>query len=431
MHDDISIGSAINKLLQSIDTNSKEVVSAYDVRMTPESLEKHFLVKFNVPKLEHCAANLHIKIKSEEGKKLFRKSSLVKEILSKIESLFPQYCAECKTDYAYELGDSYTDTCFQCKKPAHNCEAFQKLRSEPEKKMPAGFVWLCNTCFDQATQPGLPDKNNEQSHVEPNITLENQMLNKSDSNTNIENDMSSIDIHQNKTEDSSKQKLREDRSGRPVCKYYMRRECRHGKRGDGCDFEHPNMCFKFIQRGERPGGCTKGKNCKYLHPPLCRGSKENRMVCTRLKCKFYHLKGVKIASQQKSSIMSANPQERKMPKNSEAKQRKGKSSINRKLPSRNQGNQEEQVPRNIEGSGQAYSAILRRPPSRNEEVEDQFPIAANNRRIQTRVVNEDDFLDLREKVATMSEQMQWLMQEMRMQNTGPPQMRGWHPTPRC
>ena len=88
--DEVSVGTALGKLLISLDKSSKEVISEYDIRMTPQAREKHFTQKFNVPKLEHCATSLHIKIKNEEGKKLFRKGALVKKILSKVESLFPQ-----------------------------------------------------------------------------------------------------------------------------------------------------------------------------------------------------------------------------------------------------------------------------------------------------------------------------------------------------
>ena len=144
--DEVSVGTALGKLLVSLDKSSKGVISEYDIRMTPQAREKHFQ-KFTVPKLEQCATSLHIKIKSEEGKKLFRKGALVKKILTKVESFFPQYCTECKTDYAYELGDDPTHSCFKCGKHAHNCDAYQTMSSELCKKLPAGFIWLCGTCF--------------------------------------------------------------------------------------------------------------------------------------------------------------------------------------------------------------------------------------------------------------------------------------------
>ena len=146
--DDLGVGSSISKLLRVLDAGGKEVVSEYDVRMTPEGREKHFMQKFNVPKLEYCATKLHIKTKNEEGKKLFKKGLLVKKILSRIESLFPQYCKECNTEYAYDLADEPKYHCFHCKNPAHNCQAFQDLIPDRATKLPMGFIWLCDTCFN-------------------------------------------------------------------------------------------------------------------------------------------------------------------------------------------------------------------------------------------------------------------------------------------
>ena len=134
-HEDVSIASAIEKLMLRIDDESKVVLHEYNVGMSLETQKKHLMQKFNVTKLEHCAYNLLIKTKNDEGKKLFRKEALVRKIIAKIESLFPQYCGECSTEYVYDLKDVPTHTCLQCGVPAHNCLAYQEL-----KKLPAGFI---------------------------------------------------------------------------------------------------------------------------------------------------------------------------------------------------------------------------------------------------------------------------------------------------
>ena len=68
----------------------------------------------------------------------------------------------------------------------------------------------------------------------------------------------------------------------------MQGHCRYGKKGLGCSYPHPQMCFKFIKSGHK--GCSKGDSCKYTHPKLCRSSLLSHK-CDRIKCYFYHVTG--------------------------------------------------------------------------------------------------------------------------------------------
>ena len=81
---------------------------------------------------------------------------------------------------------------------------------------------------------------------------------------------------------------------RPVCKFYLRKSCKHGKMGNGCDYRHPKLCFKFIKRGEKRGGCDKGAQCQYVHPQLCRKALATR-TCMNKNCRFYHVSGTKFS----------------------------------------------------------------------------------------------------------------------------------------
>ena len=396
--DEVSVGTALGKLLVSLDKSSKGVISEYDIRMTPQAREKHFQ-KFTVPKLEQCAVSLHIKIKSEEGKKLFRKGALVKKILTKVESFFPQYCTECKTDYAYELGDDPTHSCFKCGKHAHNCDAYQTMSSELCKKLPAGFIWLCGTCLNQTDRSGLEENNGEQKYNEPCILIEDEKLNKdvTDSKLKVKEKSASDKIDKILPANNKKNdKTENNPNNKPVCRYYLRRECKHGRRGVGCDFAHPNMCFKFIQRGERPGGCSKGKNCNYLHPPLCRGSKGDRMICTKPRCKFYHLKGVKITSGQKNPDKSDSSLEKNVSRDAKPSSLPKNAIHKQKLPN------EPPITKFRNSLQQVNNEYLH---SNNDNTHKKVP--------------EGDFLELKGKIAAMSDQIQWMMQMMRMQNTGP------------
>ena len=76
----------------------------------------------------------------------------------------------------------------------------------------------------------------------------------------------------------------------PVCKYYLQKSCKYGRKGDGCNYSHPKLCFSYIKRGDRRGGCKKGESCNYVHPKLCQRALDTR-VCTNNRCRFYHVTG--------------------------------------------------------------------------------------------------------------------------------------------
>ena len=54
-----------------------------------------------------------------------------------------------------------------------------------------------------------------------------------------------------------------------VCHFHLQGRCKHGRIGTGCKYSHPNLCKKFILKGER--GCSNGDKCRFNHPRLCVG----------------------------------------------------------------------------------------------------------------------------------------------------------------
>ena len=87
-------------------------------------------------------------------------------------------------------------------------------------------------------------------------------------------------------------KIRASVKNKAVCKYYLMRECQHGRLGKTCHFSHPKICVKFSKNGDRRGGCIKGKTCKDYHPQLCFES-QDKHECSKRKCRFFHLNGTK------------------------------------------------------------------------------------------------------------------------------------------
>ena len=79
-----------------------------------------------------------------------------------------------------------------------------------------------------------------------------------------------------------------------ICKHYQIGKCKHGRKGEGCNFSHPKLCRNFIRLGNRKrGGCVRGDKCPFHHPPLC-WKVEKGEPCLRKNCGFLHPKGIKI-----------------------------------------------------------------------------------------------------------------------------------------
>ena len=78
-----------------------------------------------------------------------------------------------------------------------------------------------------------------------------------------------------------------------ICHFYKNGKCKHGKEGQDCRFEHPEICKKFQNNGLKrynKKGCET--NCTEFHPNACRDSLTHK-ACPRNDCRFYHLKGTK------------------------------------------------------------------------------------------------------------------------------------------
>ena len=395
--DDISVGSAIGKLMRSVDGDSRKIISKYDVRQTTEAKFKQFSA-FNVKELNSCAEDLRIQTKSQDGKKLFNKGSLVLEIISKIETLFPQKCTECKSSYVVELKDTPYHNCYLCKKPSHDCEAFKNWHGSMSVALPSGFVWLCASCHkspaDQmsATSKQVSVDTNSENDAEPPT----EDVSASQSPVQIDNTGT-----RQQREDKQKKPTQ---TKKPVCKFHLYRKCRHGRDGLNCNFEHPKMCLKFIKKGNKPGGCSKGKKCSYHHPPLCRGTNGNPMICTKAECKFYHLQGTRFDDS------GPNPP----------------NSITCQVPKKSIGSSTQQIRRTVPNTAiKSYSQIAAK--ANTEVTADE---TNNNPEWQPTSMNQD-FLDLKMQMTSMAEQIQWLISTMRNNHAIPTRMTGWSPPMHC
>ena len=71
-----------------------------------------------------------------------------------------------------------------------------------------------------------------------------------------------------------------------ICKFYIKKCCKHGLRGNNCNYPHPAPCPKYIEYPE----CRCGPECTNYHPDLCKYSMQFRK-CYNVKCYRIHLKG--------------------------------------------------------------------------------------------------------------------------------------------
>ena len=227
-----SVGAAIGRLLLSVGLDSRRIVSTFDVRQSFKENCKG-LGKFKVPELETCALALNIKIK-EDDKKLYNKLSLTECIVSKIKSHLPQDCASCKEEYTVQLEEVPIFTCYQCRTPSHSCEDLQSVRSLFPNDLPIGFVWLCSMCLKLQVPTLKPVA----------LSDDAEAVNEKDEAADGKGENAKSCVK--KPEDPSKTK--------DLCKYFIRKKCKHGAKGIGCSFAHPQKCFKFLRHGTKARG---------------------------------------------------------------------------------------------------------------------------------------------------------------------------------
>ena len=182
-----------------------------------------------------------------------------------------------------------------------------------------------------------------------------------------------------------------------ICRFYLRKSCKHGKKGDNCNFTHPKLCFNFIKHGDQRGGCNKGANCQFTHPKLCQ-SALNRRVCTNKRCRFYHVTGTKFTEE----------------------------------PAPDRGNRDESEPQTRVLQRPYRNAVIqsttRDPTQMAAPTQSRSPVPAD--RGQDANGPNSDFLGMQQQLKVMMDQLQMLITMVKPQlahcHPSPPTM-GWAP----
>ena len=270
------------------------------------------------------------------------KTDLAGLLVSFIQFSKPLLCLLCNSDYLPFSQDDSTDgdgagsderiQCFVCKTPAHkNCVDITTISEQQ------GIVFLCCQCIerkkaedaqkeafkgaippsqasDEEISSAQPPKDatppTQQTKDDPPPTQSPQKTkawaSSSISSTEESSSESGAAAIQRKKrftkkakhKDDTKKKCKDD-TNKPkkdtICSLLMEGKCPHGISGKTCEFKHIRYCRRYCSFGDSKYhrfGCRFGKECRYLHPKLCKNSVTMK-ACYNEECRMTHLKFTK------------------------------------------------------------------------------------------------------------------------------------------
>jgi len=297
----------LGELRERADTISKVVLSAFKCCAKDEAnVDTLSSSTYSRPHLSVCAKFLGIQ--NTDDKKLYKTKVVIAErIVRKVKSLFSSTCGSCSELYRHSLTAETQPlaTCHRCLRGSHDCEAF-KEKMEPVLALDrvVGTVWLCQDCLPLVAAVPTPiiaavtkvDATQE-------VVKEHAELPADDEDE--ESDVEVLEEKENEEENSEgKDVLKDSQKGwetmppnkrSDTCNKYRHGNCPHGLNGNKlvngvkCSKPHPHVCWSWRRSGNNKGGCSRGKNCKFFHPKICKAS-ANRQRCDLKSCTLIHLK---------------------------------------------------------------------------------------------------------------------------------------------
>ena len=263
------------------------------------------------------------------------KDPLIHNIICKIQNLLPDTCKICQEVYCSKLEDNPFLACHVCGQEVHRPCVMKLFGISDATVCPEinphqlpGLHYLCPECENEIIPPddapNAPVGNHTPKDPTPDTQLDSEnFLEVSDDNTLASEEIViesptdipeqltikvSTEINQTpnseQTNDNSKQN-----DDKKICIHYKKNQCKHGMKGHGCPFYHPERCKKLMQFGtSQPDGCNLGRKCPSFHPKMCPSS-ITKHECFDEKCTFTHIKGTKrkkLSSVEKVKSSSAN-----------------------------------------------------------------------------------------------------------------------------
>ena len=237
------------------------------------------------------------------------KSELFNQLITFVHTTLPHPCLTCKESYLPYSDINRSDgedkvSCFICSIPAHKgCIKKEHVNTD------VGLVFLCEHCLLHKGKDDAPvDDTSKPPPQQEAIEQDSDSSIKESDDEDSERKLNKVE----KKNDKQKSPVVEmkvieafnldtlyamcPKASYPICEQYRRNNCPHGRKGldevDGklCDKLHPKKCFPWCKAGSNAKhGCTKGRDCPFYHPILCRNSLRYRK-CTNPSCTFTHLK---------------------------------------------------------------------------------------------------------------------------------------------
>ena len=226
----------------------------------------------------------------DEAKEAFKGilvDELVDRIIKKYNILAPDNCALCNNIY-----DCYNNdlgaTCFLCDKMM--CQDCCPEISQ-EKGINKTIFHICLKC----SKPNLDKTGNKKS---PEVEVTEKVMEEGDPNSQEEENIDTneddndeedgftkVKAKPRKNASKSIQKVNEEVD---ICRFHILNKCKHGWKGEGCDFTHKKVCYKWMRGGSK--SCNRKGDCKFFHPKLCnKWIKKGAEGCNmKHKCEFIH-----------------------------------------------------------------------------------------------------------------------------------------------
>ena len=128
-----------------------------------------------------------------------------------------------------------------------NCQGHVHLRCSGLPDYQLVRLSVTQSSFSCSNCVKSKDLKGDNAKYDAELNKLKELIAKEESLINQISEQSTISPPENSANANTSEEVRtqETATTKPVCKYYMQRSCRFGKKGEGCKFSHPKLCFSF------------------------------------------------------------------------------------------------------------------------------------------------------------------------------------------